>query len=232
MHSERFNLDFPDDFPVAAVEAIHGHVTDRDQHAPEAIEWKEWASAMNGVMFRFLACSEHGVKAMDSLRRSTAPPPLERLDQEKWLFGFFFEGLSSLECAYYGLYFIGVLAEPDAFDVNRNRKDIGPWLVASLYGTAFANEPLAQRLAAVLSTTDYEQWRDIRNILGHRGTPGRGHFVGGDRAEQVDWHLPVDSLDVSTILEPSELERRRAWLGSALCEILEAADAFVHAHVR
>ena len=126
IHSERFSLDFPDDFPVGEVEEIQSWLSDRVAGISQTIEWREWNTGLNGVIYRFLACDETSASVTDSLRASAAPPQPERFQQERDLFGLFFHGFSSLECLYYALYFVGARAAPDDFDVDINRKLVTP----------------------------------------------------------------------------------------------------------
>ena len=115
---ESMGMDVPDDYPAEELDAVHALVTayagvdDAGSH-PQA--WHEWASAMNGLAWRFRAFDEHGMAVVESLRRSHAPEIEDRYRQEKWLFAFFFEGLSAIECLYYGLYFVGALTESPLF---------------------------------------------------------------------------------------------------------------------
>jgi hypothetical protein len=44
MHWERFQLDFPDDFPTLELEAVHAHLTDTGDGRPQSKEWGEWAA--------------------------------------------------------------------------------------------------------------------------------------------------------------------------------------------
>lgn len=175
--SERFDLELPDDFPVAAVESLHAHLSDRHPDANQTTEWKEWANAVNGVLYRFRACDEDG-QAVD--RRAVVPRFVT-----------------------------------DRFNAH----------------DTFGSETIAIALDAVITSNDFEEWRDIRNFLGHRGAPGRKFYQGGDRHGGADWNLPIPEVDVTTILEPAELRRRREWLGVQVREVCAAADAFAVAHV-
>lgn len=228
---ERFDLDFPSDFPVMSIDSLHGYLSDRDPAAPQATEWKEWSTGLNGLVHRFLGCDEHAATAIASLRASTSPPTDARHRQETALFGFFYEGLSCLECVYYALYFVGCLADAYHFDVNVNRRRVEPGFVASRYTGRFAAERLTQHLAAIETSTDFEEWEAIRNFLSHRGVPGRTFYEGGASHGRVDWNMPIQNVDVSALLDPDELQRRRNWLGRAVTEIVDAADAFAHQHV-
>ena len=231
--SERFDLELPDDFPVAAVESLPAHLSDRHPDANQTTEWKEWANAVNGVLYRFRACDEDGQAAISPLETSFSPPQPERYQQERNLFGFFFHGLSALECLTYGLYFVASLADPAVFPEAVDRRAVVPRFVTDRFNAhgTFGSETIAIALDAVITSNDFEEWRDIRNFLGHRGAPGRKFYQGGDRHGGADWNLPIPEVDVTTILEPAELRRRREWLGVQVREVCAAADAFAVAHV-
>jgi hypothetical protein len=233
---DRFDLDLPPDFPVATVDSLHAYLSDRDPNSPRATEWKEWSTGLNGLVYRFLACHEDGEAAVASLRASNAPPQPERYRQERDLFRFYFEGLSALECIAYAVYFLGSLADPAEFPTSVDRKRLEPRYVSARYSahSTFRAERIAIALHALTASGDFEEWGKIRNFLGHRGAASRtiyakvGTRKGGARA---DWNLPIAQVDVSALLEPSELERRREWLGSQVREVCEAAHDFALAHI-
>ena len=118
--SARFGFDVPGDFPIALLEEVHATLSDPDDARRETPAWREWAGACNGVLYRFMAWAEHCDRLVASLTKSTSPPLPERYEQEKLLFNFFAEGLSSLECLYYGVYPRPVL------DPHRTPGDQGP----------------------------------------------------------------------------------------------------------
>jgi hypothetical protein len=230
-HWDRFDLDFPADFPTASVDSLHAYLSDRDPAASETTEWKEWANGLNGVVYRFLGCDLEGASAIASLRASQSPPAPERLQQETALFRFFYEGLSCLECLYYALFFVGCLADPSSFNAGINRRDVVPHRVTRCFIKRFANDLLTHRLDGVLNHPDFSEWSDIRNFLSHRGAAGRTFYAGGATHGRVDWNLPIQNIDVSKLLDPDELQRRRDWLGVSVTEVMAAADAFAHNHV-
>jgi hypothetical protein len=230
-HWERFDLDFPPDFPVTSIDSLHAYLSDRDPGAPQITEWKEWSTGLNGLVHRFLGCDEHGRTAIASLRASASPPTVERHRQETALFGFFYEGLSCLECLYYALYFVGCLADASHFDVNINRRRLEPEFVARRYTGRYPTDRLAQSLAAVETSAEFDEWEAIRNFMSHRGLPGRTFYEGGASHRRVDWNVPIQNVDVSKLLDPDELQQRRDWLGRAVTEIVDAADAFARQHV-
>jgi hypothetical protein len=219
-YAERFDLDIPKDFPLEAIERIHAHLAGRDPQSPE---WQEWASAANGLVWRFRASDEHGAALIESLRASGAPPSEERYRQEKWLFAFFVEGLSAIECLYYGLYFLGALADPQKFDATIDRKLVTPGLVTASFETAFPSE-FSTALKAVESGEELNLWRHVRNVLTHRRAPPRHHSLG----EPSLWGL---SEAASRLLDPEQLGERREELAAAVFAIAEAAAPFVEGHV-
>src|SRR5262249_58247898 len=116
----RFDLDLPDDFPVADVDALHAHLSDYvDDGNKLPPEWRGWADGLNGLVYRFRACDEHGARVTVSLA-DTSPPQPTRYEQERDLFCFYAEGLTALECFYYGLYFVGTHADASAFPSHVN----------------------------------------------------------------------------------------------------------------
>ena len=94
---ERLALDLPDDFPVKSADELHAHLSDSDPGRPKTVEWKEWGTALNGCVYRFIGCDDANEKAVASLRISDSPTQPERTRQENWLFTFYTYGLSCLE---------------------------------------------------------------------------------------------------------------------------------------
>lgn len=58
MRWERFQLNLPDDFAVAELDAIHSRLSDPSEERRQSPEWTEWAGACNGIVYRYLACDE------------------------------------------------------------------------------------------------------------------------------------------------------------------------------
>ena len=115
MRSERFQLEFPHDFPTSELDAVHAHLTDTGDDRPQTQEWAQWAGAWNGMSYRFLALDEHAAALSSSLDDAIAPPMPERSRHARRLFSFFAEGHSCLECFYYGFYFVGAMIDQRVF---------------------------------------------------------------------------------------------------------------------
>jgi hypothetical protein len=153
----------------------------------------------------------------------------ERYRQEKWLFAFFMEGLSAIECLYYGLYFLGAIADPQNFDTGINRRDVNPGFVATRFAEAFPSD-LSTKLAEVDGSDEIKLWRLVRNVLTHRGIPPRQHSLG----EASVWgfsEVPSLSDAASRLLDPDQILERRKGVGAAVGAIVEAAVPFVETRV-
>lgn len=218
VHSERFGFDMPDDFPVHLLEAVHARISDPDEERRKTDEWREWAGACNGVLYRFKACAEHSDVLIPSLRASTSPPLPERYEQEKLLFAFFAEGLSAIECLYYGIFFIGALVEPTRVDSGRDKGTISAKLVTETYKAAFPGDPITASLRTVLDDSTHVSWRQARNVLAHRAAPGRDLRMGGDD-DGTYW--------MGGTLDAEGFVSRRSWLGATVTELLSSFSTFV-----
>jgi hypothetical protein len=223
LKSERFGFDVPDDFPLERLEAVHATISDPDEERRKLPGWAEWAGACNGVLYRFMACAEHSDTLINSLQRSTSPPIPERYEQEKLLYSFFSEGLSSLECLYYGAYFAGSLVAASQLDPTKDARDITPVFVTRKFEAAFPGERVTATLRRVLDDAEYRAWKDFRNVLTHRAAPGREHHEGGPSSGNTYW--------LGDLLDPASFSARRIWLAASLTAILADLDAFAAQHL-
>ena len=142
-----------------------------------------------------------------------------RCRQERLLFSFFSEGLSCLECSYYGFYFVGAMVDEGSFNPMADRRAITPSFVTKRYEARFRNEPLTQSMLDVDQCAEAKEWREIRNVLSHRAAPGRGFYQGGPRSGSADW--------MDGVLSGDAIRERRAWVGGAVTSLLVPAVDFV-----
>jgi hypothetical protein len=183
-------LPMPADFPTAAYEAIFRRIRPENAGPPDPVE-EEFAQAWLGVAYRFLACSDHDATFTRSLRsHGGAPPMAERNVQERALFEFFVNALSSLECFCYGMYFVGNRADPTGFPERAAEKlrSIAAGCVRRRYGQTFQDERLTSVLDQVLSSDEFKQLKLVRDRLAHRGSYPRKMFVGGPISDP-EWRL-------------------------------------------
>jgi hypothetical protein len=157
---------------------------------PQAQVWRVFAAAWNGIAYRLRSADEQRRILGASLRRSAAPPPDERYTQEQALFVFFGSAASALECFYLASYCAANLLDPTTFPIdkaghlNKYAPEIAKEFV-HLRGT----EAISVALSAHVASAWWTQLFDLRNVLTHRGSLPRLHFVsnvpGHDRPSAV-----------------------------------------------
>ncbi|MGH9425684.1 MAG: hypothetical protein ACRD2L_05180, partial [Terriglobia bacterium] len=144
------------------------------------------------------------------------PPPPERHRQEYELFGFFVTGLASLESFCYAVYAMAVMSRSPRL-VFPNPRDIKVSSTANMMAQQFPGIPLTRALTALCTEAAYAEWKEVRNILAHRITPGRQFYLStGPDQRPAEW-LGIGLTDRFT-------RARRAWLAERL-ELLVAAAA-------
>lgn len=220
MRWERFDLDLPGDFPVAELDEIHARLSDPSEARRQSPEWSEWAGACNGIVYRYRACDEHGTAVANSLDQSTSPPQPERYRQERLLFSFFVEGLSCIECFYYGFYFVGAMIDAAAFDPGLRPQKVTRAKVVRGYQERFGGDEITSSLEAINASSELEAWRKVRNLLAHRANPGRALYLGSDEAEWLGEAISGNSI-----------RQQRSWLAEAMQALLVPAARFVHERI-
>ena len=219
-------LKLPDDFPSKPYNEIHKLIQriDRDSY-PHFRD--NFGQAWNALARRFLACSESDEQFRDSLKRAgTAPPPKERSIQENALFHFFCDGLSAIECLCHALFTMGNRLRSEDFPMQKPRQLNYPATARKKYEKAFPGEPITRGLTSLCASTEFGEWKDKRNVLSHRGHPGRGfsqHLTPGvDNPEHgPTWRFLDTPIDQNTTLT------RRKWLSSTLGDLLGDTRKFV-----
>jgi hypothetical protein len=161
-----------------------------------------------------------GIALADSLDQSTSPPQPERYRQDRLLFSFLVEGLSCIECFYYGFYFVGAMIDASAFDTEQEPKRVTTHLVVQRYRDRFPADEMTRSLTATDDSTEIEAWRCVRNVLAHRASPGRAFFAGSPDA---DW--------LGEPLSGSRIRERRLWLAETTQALLGHAVGFVQRQV-
>lgn len=230
-HLKNMLLDVPDNFPTAAFDAIAEMTHDTWVGRKRAL--KEFAGSRNAIVYRFLACAEHGEGFRSSLEAHGAtPPPRLRYEQEQHLFGFFVNGFAAVESFYYSLYVIAHAVDPVAFPLEsfENQKGVTPDGTTRRFERRFAADPLTATLREVLNDPAYASWKGMRNVLAHRTSPGRAFSTTMGRAEgwsatypNVDFAATSENIPVEDGLTSARLE----WLGVSLGRLMSGCEAFV-----
>jgi len=221
-------LELPEDFPIVPYNAIHDrvHATRRDEVATF-----QYGGAWNAVAYRFLSCANEDHRFTELVAAGSTPPQPQRFHQEEALFNFFVNGLSAIESFFYGLHWIGSMAMPGTFPIltGNGLRDITVKETMDRFDRCAHSSVFAAPFSGLRpsvapnDSTEYETWKEVRNILAHRASYGRliNLSSGGGRP-------PLDDVwRVNDIPINDQLTRtRRAWLATTLTELMEAADVF------
>ena len=228
--TKHFQNDVPRDFSLDALDELHDWLTLR--RSPRVTDvYGEWTTAASGIIHRLKACDEDCSSIVGSLHVGKfAPPADERYRQERDLFRFFFQAVSCMECVSYGMFFLGSWVLPAAFEPQIERNRVTPSEVVSRYRSHYPSESLTGELAEALNGSEFREMTAIRNVLSHRGSPGRS-LIAGDDSGTGEWNLRVSDEQSTVFLDPDGLLRRREWIAVSVNTILGAALPFVQKHL-
>ena len=220
-------LTMPDDFPVAAYEAVHGKMTPFSGVNNEV--YGQFAGAWNAISYRYRAfadCDELFTASIST--HGAAPNAIERYRQERDLFGFFSNGFSTFEAFFYAVFAAGAFLQPAVFLIatSADQQRITASRTIEAYARAVPKDAIVGRLQQIINDTAYRELRDIRNVLTHRSAPGRTiHVAFGSEAAPNQWKLSNIVLDQNTTAT------RRAHAARLLAAALEAFREFSEAHL-
>lgn len=236
-----------------------GEIADQRMHSPEInadwqrlhrFEYDHFYNAWVGVASRFRACGVHSENFTALFQETRGRAQDEQAYQEDdALFGFFTNGLSTLECFYYSVYALGALivaptqkpsVPPSAqFPLLTHRVDsayrragprsITPEATRNAYRQAFPGLPLTELLDRMQKDARYKEWSDIRNILAHRVASigrtiqERGPFGFFSHDEPP---LSVTPWGMDLLLDVTTTASRFTWLRETISTALETTAAF------
>lgn len=218
-------LEMPPDFPAAAYEAVAQRVTG---HAPASNDLRlEFAAGWNAVSQRFMAMTEYEQSLSTSLGKSSTP--YDRYREDRDLYGFFCNGYSVLEATFYAIFSIGSLISPACFPMasDTDKRRIALDATKKAAGKAFPGDPLQNALGTVALDAGYGDWRDIRNVLSHRASPGRS--ISFSNVPEVN---PPDTWLLKSLpLDPATVAAKRAELAGLLTPLMEEIARFAAARL-
>jgi hypothetical protein len=217
-------ITMPEDFPGGLHQAVFQRLHSHEPRHPTA--WPQFSGAWIASAHRFKACVRHGSAFARSLKKyGTAPPHLERHNQEREIFNFFVSGFSSLESLYYALFAIGAALDDQAFPIAtaEEQRKIYPKRVAEAFRARFPTDELGVELERLRVSQEFKDWGECRNVLAHRVAPRRMIYV--DLGASVGQTHPGDWWR-DLALDQQLIRRSRRWLAEALKTIMTQADTF------
>jgi hypothetical protein len=225
--SQPSGLDLPSEFPDTLFEAVKDRIfANIPNPTPER---DNLAGGHNAVRYRLRACADYSAEFTESVRRvGDAPPPEDRYQQERQLFGFFVSGIAALESFSFFLYFAAAHIRSAKFPTQKSGhiKAIALKSTASAFGTEFPHETITTALNNLISHPKFNEWDGFRNVLAHRTAPGRNIYASFGSAQPdpaADWKIDLGS---NLKIDPNLTPPRLSWLLSTLADLVVAADQF------
>jgi hypothetical protein len=213
-------LEMPKDFNVAAYESIHGRM---GANKARITTWDDYLGAWCALSYRYLSCAESDEVFTESIKIFGPAPPLpQRYLQERELFSFFVLGLSTIESLTYGFYAVISVLDPTKFPLNNDndRRYIYPESTCTKLTNRFPTEPISKSLASITSSKEYDDWKNLRNMLAHRTLPGRNIRI-------VPGGAPLPALWAGIEVDVNTTALRRRWLAGKVFDLLRDIDLFI-----
>jgi hypothetical protein len=229
-------LTVPPSLPVAEFDTVNELVSERS--SGDTALRAAFASAWSGQVYRWRAALEHSAAFSRSIAAASGPPPDERYQQDHDLFTFFACALSAIECFHFAAYCIGALVNREKFALaNPDNLRVFPANVRDSFVAAFPGEMLSSAMWSCLASPEYAIVRDLRNVLSHRGTPPRQHFLSAGGPD-IPSAIPSNLADLATewrydfSLGAGCVEPYTTWLEHWISTLIMAAADFTAARIR
>jgi hypothetical protein len=220
----------PPDFPVEAYNKVHQYLNKyKDTHK---VQWSLFSSGWNGLAYRYRAMAEYDERFTTSVKEfGNSPPPEERYEQGKALFGFFTNAVSVIDCFFFSIYCIASILQPNVFPVSQSGDlEFTPTDFARRFDTKFQNYSLSVATQQCLRDSTYWKINDIRRVLIHRGMPPRKFYQGGERhgmaTMPTNLPAPSDQWQFDFPVDEQTTKMFREWLSNTLVGLMDSADKF------
>lgn len=219
----------PPEFPAEMYNRVHSCLVKYGDTHPA--QRKLFSLGWNGLAYRYRALVDYDEEFTTSVKISNSPPPEERYKQEKALFGFFVNTVSAIECFFYSTYCMASILNPNTFPISKS-KDLKfyPVDVVKKFEAEFSGDPLLIQMRLCIDASIYNEMKDMRDVLTHRGMPPRAFYAGGDRNGMATMPEnikdPIDQWQFNLPVNARTTAIRRQWLDDMLKTLTAAAYDF------
>lgn len=169
--------------------------------------FQHFADAWIGAAVRLAAVREHALRFQEAFDRAASPEfdnetdPKYRewlsatRDIDRALFDTVANAQSAVECIGFALYAILAIVRPAAFPLRSERDvvavKVGATLKALESPNGFPTELVTKALREMTRSEVFEDLRQARNLLLHRGSP-RGWILGGPSGPTGDYYYSIE----------------------------------------
>ena len=204
----------------------------------EKAKWFAFASAWNAVAYRWRAMHEHASDFEMSIAKSSSPEVNKRFRQDHDLFVFVASAVSTVECFFFASYSLASLINSAHFPIS-NESDLKfyPKSVASLFQKSFPNDSITSSMSSCIVAPEWLFLQDLRNVLAHRGTPPRTHFLGNDGTDTPS-AIPENLKQLASdwqynfSLTSGCLDDSRSYLDLTLRQLILDLASFANLHIK
>lgn len=196
----------------------------------EASSWRNFAAAWNAVSYRLRIASEDLQQLQHRWALDLSPPPEDRLAEERLLLSAVSNSIAAFECCALGLYCVAAVAAPSVCPLDEySLRNLYPKQISDALSAVPGAERLRQALNTALWSPTYQQLKEIRDFLTHRGSlprlirfstvhPHPSAIPSNPKAPGQDWAF---DLDLTTDL----LQAWSQWLAATLADLIQHGHA-------
>lgn len=222
-------FDPPSDFPVEKYNKVHACLNKYKE--TDGVQWALFGLGWNGLAYRYRAMDEYDNQFTTSIKKfGNSPPPEERYNQGKTLFGFFVNAISVFECFFFAIYFIASILKPKQFPLSRDEIKFYPSDVIKGYIANFGGSSLSDLMKQCLKQSTYWEINNIRRVLLHRGMPPRSFYKGGEHnglaTMPTNPDAPSDQWQFEFQIDTNTTSSYRQWISNTINELVMAASDF------
>ncbi len=217
--------DLPQNFPKDKYEKIYIKVLRYKDNFK--LQYQQFTRGCKSLVYRYLACIKHSDNYIKIIKKDRiSPSHFLRYEQERELFNFFTNGLSAIETHGYMIYMICSINNSIDFEVitKEDLKNIILKNTVSKLEKFHSTENITKELEKLTNSQEYKDWIEVRNVLMHRGTPGRKIMLGTGRVvkERSDLWFKEIAIDTQTTV------CRLNWLELNLFKLIELTYDFTN----
>jgi hypothetical protein len=222
--------DFPSDDYDAIVSVCDGldmaHRNANNQQ-PSPV-WRQFTAASNSIVYRWSGL-DVAAREFERLYPLTMPSAEQRNLEETALFSFFTNGLSVIECTFFGVYAALSLVSPNKIEFNLDEKKVPPPdAIVGRLSSQIRDHKVTSVLKTVQKSKAYKAVKNMRDILSHRGSPPRNWAIQPPRIIGVDPPLPrAESTWQGLTLNVALIAELRQQLSDSLRAIFESAREYL-----
>lgn len=217
--------DLPQNFPKDKYEKIYIKVLQYKDNFK--IQYQQFTSGWKSLVYRYFACAKHSDDYIKIIKKDrVSPSHFLRYEQERELFNFFTNGLSAVETHGYMIYMICSIYNHNDFKVI-TKKDLKNIVLSNTVlklKKFYSVENITKELEILINSREYEDWVEVRNVLMHRGTPGRKIMLGTGKAEKERSDLWFKKIAIDTQTTVCRLN----WLELNLFKLIEITYDFTN----